>query len=126
MLIIGIPRNGIAYGFFYCRQPKGAIEAELPDMRGNARTPSGLVLKLTEGVENIRGDSGLMAKARDAREDGCNYALEGIFPGGTNRETAEELVKILMSAHQSDLYKPGEPFRGGVIFLENGQYEFME
>ena len=102
-----------------------AIEAELPDMRGNARTPSGLVLKLTEGVENIRGDSGLMAKARDAREDGCNYVLEGIFPGGTNMETADHVVKLLMSAHQSDLYKLGEKFKGGVIFLENGQYEFM-
>lgn len=117
---------GKAYGFFYCRAPKREFEAELPRMRANARTPSELELSLIEGVENLRGDSDLMSLARRARDDGCNYALEAMFPGETNRETADQVVKILMSAHQSYLYRKGEPFRGGVIFQENGGYEFMD
>jgi len=117
---------GKAYGFFYCRASKHEIEERLPRIRLNASTPSELELSLTEGVENLRGESELMALAQQAKQSGNNYVFEAIYPGFSNRKTAGELGDILNETYQSPLYEEGEPFRGGTVFKENGKYVFRE
>lgn len=117
---------GKAYGFFHCRASKREFEAPLPKMRENVQTPSELELTLIEGVENLRGDSELMHFVRMARENGCNYVLEAVCPGKTGKTTANEVIKILISAYQSHLYKKGEPFNGDVIFEKDGGYEILD
>ena len=117
---------GKAYGFFACNAKKEAIEAELPDIRQMARTPSELELALIEGFNNLKGDERLMALAEEAREAGNNYVLEATYSDATNRKTADEVAGILNQAYQSPLYEKNEQFSGGIVFEENGKYVFRD
>ena len=117
---------GQAYGFFDCRASKGDIEAELPTVRDLARVPSALELSLIEGVENLTGDERLMALAKEAKESGMRYVMEAKFPSDTNKQTAGELGDVLNSIYTSSLFDKGEPFKGAVVYEENGKYVFRE
>lgn len=64
---------GKAYGFFHCRASQQEIEAELPFIRRLVNAPSQLELSLIEGVENLKGDSDLLALAKKA---GLRYVLK--------------------------------------------------
>ncbi len=113
---------GKAYGFFGCSASKQAIEAELPKIRSLAQTPSALELTLTEEVDHITGDPTLVHLAHTAKKNGSNYYIEATCDETTNRETAEELGMILNQAYKSPLYTKNEPFRGDVVYQENGHY----
>ncbi|MBI2663611.1 hypothetical protein HYX15_03735 [Candidatus Woesearchaeota archaeon] len=117
---------GEAYGFFDCRATKEAIEAELPTIRRLVETPSGLELSLTEGMDNVRGDSKLVSLAREAGESGIKYMLKANYPDADNNTTADELAGILNQAYQSPLYKKGEEFKGTIVYEEKGDYIFRE
>ena len=131
---------GKAYGFFDCSASKEEIEAELPIIREITQIPSELELSLIEGMENLKGDSDLMAIAQDAKKKGIRYVLEAtysnptkkerqyIFPFAmlTNKETAKVVVDILNHAYQPPLYQKGEPFRGEVVYKEGDQYLFRK
>jgi len=92
---------GRAYGFFYCDASKQEIETELPTIRELVKTPSQLELSLIEGMDHIKGDERLTALAQEAKQDGINYVLQATYPGGTNRDTADEVASILNQAYQS-------------------------
>jgi hypothetical protein len=113
---------GQAYGFFYCRESKDAIETELPTIREVTNVPSRLELSLIEGVEKLRGDSRLMEIAQQEKSEGMRYILEAKCSDITNKGAADEIATILNQAYQSPLYNKGEPFRGEVIFEQNGEY----
>ena len=117
---------GRAYGFFDCKASKGEVEAELPTLRDAAQTPSGLELSLIEGVDRLRGDPDLMRLAQEAKRQGNRLVLEAEYPNATNSKAADELKDILVQAYQSPLFKPeaSEPFRGGIVYRENGKYVF--
>lgn len=117
---------GKAYGFFHCRASRQEIEAELPFIRELVNTPSQLELSLIEGVENLKGDSALLALAQKAGEAGLRYVLEATYPNATNQKTAEEVAAILNQTYQTPLYEEGEPFFGEVVYREGNQYLFME
>ena len=119
-------KEGKAYGFFYCTASKAEIEAELPTIRDCAQTPSQLELTLMEGVDKIKGNGNLMALAQQAQDEGMRYVVEAKYQGATNQATANELADILNQTYQSPLYQPGEPFRGAVVYEENGEYVFRE
>ena len=117
---------GRAYGFFYCDASKQEIETELPKIREMVKTPSKLELSLIEGMDNIRGDENLTAIAQEAKQDGMNYVLKGIYPSGTNKETADEVASIFNQAYQSSLYETNASFRGEVVYEEKGDYVFRD
>jgi len=117
---------GRAYGFFYCNASKLEIETTLPRIRELVETPSQLELSLIEGMDNLQGDEGLIALAQEAKEGGINYVLQAMYPGGTNRSTADELSSILNQAYQSPLYQTGESFFGEIAYGEDGEYIFKE
>ena len=117
---------GKAYGFFYCNASKQEIETELPTIRELVRTPSQLELSLVEGMDNIKGDKRLIALAQEAKRDGINYMLQTTYPNGTNKDTADEVAGILNQTYQSPLYKAKEPFRGAIVYEENGEYVFRD
>jgi len=117
---------GKAYGFFDCTASKKEIEAELPAIRELAQIPSQLELSLTEGMDNLKGDSDLMSLAQEAKKEGIKYVLEATYSGATNKETADEVAAILNQAYQTPLYKEGESFKGEIVYREGDQYIFRE
>jgi hypothetical protein len=117
---------GRAYGFFYCNASKQEIETELPTIRDLVRTPSHLELSLIEGMDNLKGDQRLTTLAQEAKQDRINYVLEATYPGGNNKNTADEVAAILNQAYQSPLYKAKEPFKGAIVYEENGEYIFRD
>jgi len=117
---------GTAYAFFDCRASKDQIETELPNIRQCVKTPSKLELSLTEGVENLTGDTELVALAKEAKEGGMRYVLQAKYPGATNNQTADEVASIMNQAYQTPLYADKEEFRGGIVYQEKGQYVFRE
>jgi len=77
-------------------------------------------------MDDLKGDERLTALAQKAKQHGINYVLEATDPKGTNRETADELASILNQAYQSSLYQAKEPFKGAVVYEENGEYVFRD
>lgn len=118
--------KGKAYGFFYCNASKSAIESELPAIRKMVKTPSKLELSLTEGMDNLKGDSKLMALAQEAKQDGINYVLEATYSNASNKQAADEVAGILNQAYQSPLYKNKEQFKGAVVYEDKGEYVFRD
>jgi len=122
----GLKPVGRAYGFFDCDASKAAIEAELPHLRHMAQTPNQLELSLTEGVGTLQVDSALRAIIQQSEYPPYRFALQARYEGATNRETADQLNSILNQAYQSPLYQKGEPFRGDIVYEENGDYLLYE
>ncbi len=52
--------------------------------------------------------------------------LQATYPNGTNRDTADKVASILNQAHQSPLYEAREPFKGAIVYEENGEYVFRD
>jgi len=119
-------KEGRAYGFFYCSASKAEIQSELPNIRELVKTPSKLELSLTDGVDNLKGDSKLMALAQKAKKGGINYVLEATYSNASNKQAADEVAGILNQAYQSPLYKDKEQFRGGVVYKPNSKYSFID
>lgn len=117
---------GKAYGFFDCRATKEQIEAELPTIRELTKVPSALELKLLEGFEALEGTPKFMEKVREAKEAGLKYVIDAALPNATNKTVADEVSVILNQTYQSPLYNEGEPFNGGIIYEENGDFVFRE
>ena len=117
---------GMAYAFFDCRASKEQIEAELPTIRECVKTPSNLELSLTEGVEKLRGDTRLMAVAKEAKESGMRYVLQAKYKDATNKQTADEVASVMNQAYQSPLYADKEEFRGAIVYQDMGKYVFRE
>src|SRR3989344_8833151 len=121
-------KEGKAYGFFDCNASKYAIESELSLIRRLVKTPSELELSLMELTENpsvssLR-DSKLRSIVNDAKDAGIRYFMEATYLNGTNKQTADEVAKILNQAYHSPLYQKGEEFGGAIVYEENGKYVF--
>lgn len=116
---------GKAYGFLDYNGPKGLLERELEDIRlsPDFQVPSALELSLTEGVEGIEGDLGLMGIALGARGAGMTYVLEARYPNATNEQAAAEISSIFQQISQSPLDNGSN--RYGIVYEENGDYTFM-
>ena len=140
-------KMGEAYGFFDCEASKERIEAVLPDIRSDVKTPSELELSLMEGPDGIRGDSKLMAcydrtrtrmifpegmstskrseMTKKAEKTDVRYVMKAVNPGATNEDAARGLGCVLNCvAHMSSLYDGA--FRGAVVYEENGEYVLHE
>ena len=117
---------GRAYGFFYCNASKKEIEIELPTIRKLVKTPSQLELTLIQGMDNIKGDKGLIALAQEAKQGDLNYMFQATSPNRTNKYAADEVASILNQAYQSSLYKTKEPFKGAIVYEKNGEYVFRD
>ncbi len=91
-----------------------------------AGTPSNLELSLIEGTDNLKGDSSLIALAKEAKGEGMNYVLEGAYENATHEETADRLADILNQVYQSPLYGEKETFSGAVVYKKNSKYVFRE
>ena len=113
---------GKAYAFFDCEDSREAIEGELPIIRSLAKTPSELELSLTEGFDQLQGDSQIAGIAREAKEAGMNYILEARYPTASNLTTADELSSVLNQMYQSPLYPNGGKFRGAIFYKDKDQY----
>ena len=119
-------RVGKAYAFFNCEASKEDVEKELPFIRECVETPNALELSLMEGTDVLTGDTQLLQIARDAKDAGIRYVMEGTYPNATNHQTADEVASILNQAYQSPLYEKGEQFMGEVVYRERGKYIFRE
>ncbi len=117
---------GKAYGFFDCSASRKKIETELPKIRKLVHTPREVDLSLFDDISNIRGDSNLMSVIEHAKNTGLKYALEASYPSASNRNAANEVATILSQTYQTHLFDEGEPFRGEIVFEENGKYVFRE
>lgn len=117
---------GKAYGFFDCSASKTEIEGKLPVVREYTKTPSGLELSLIEGVENLKGDSKLMALAKEAKESGMRYVMKATYPDATNEKTSGELQALLINTSNSLFCMTDEHIRGEIVYKEKGEYLFRE
>jgi hypothetical protein len=52
--------------------------------------------------------------------------LQATYPNGTHKDTADEVASILNQAYQSPLYEAKEPFKGAIVYEENGGYVFRD
>lgn len=121
-----IAKAGKAYGFFDCSASKEAIEAELPAIRIELKTPNELELSLIEGMDNIRGDKRLTDLAQEAKQDGMRYVMEATYPGATNERTSGELQALLINTSNLLFCRTNEHIRGKVVYEEKGEYVFRE
>lgn len=124
-----VPRDmesivGKAYGFFDCRASKNEIEGLMPKIRKYAQTPPEAQLSLIDDMDKADWDSQLIPIAEKAKKRGNKYASEATYRGATNRDAADEVAQVLIQAYQSNFYEEGEPFRGEVVFKEEGKYIF--
>ncbi len=121
---------GNAYALFACRASKDEIEKELPVLRNVAQTPGSLETKLFSGVPDLpetREHPDLRDILHVARGEGINYTMAAQSPRLTNKQAAGELTHLLDIVYAgSSLYYPKEPFRGQVVYEENGRYEFHD
>jgi hypothetical protein len=111
-------KDGEAYGIFYCGEPAAAVQKELPFAREAAEVPDGLVLKLTEGLDELK-DPRLTTFATLARGANLNFVLAANCPNLDNKGTASELAAVFRMLHALPLYKNGEPLRAEVVY-DNG------
>lgn len=122
-------REGKAYGFFDCSASKEAIEAELPAVRIDTKTPKELELSLIEGMDQLRGelnDADLLSIVRKAKEDGMKYVMKATYPGATNEKTSGELQALLINTSNSLFCQTNEHIRGRFVYEEKGKYIFRE
>jgi hypothetical protein len=122
---------GKAYAIFDCSASKEEIEAQLPSIREDMKTPPTLTLCLTEGIENLECDDSLKHVIKEKKLDGLRFVLEANDSRATNVKTAGELVAIQNEAYQLPLYEDinghKEPYYGEVIYRgRGGKYHFME
>ena len=110
---------GEAYGIFYCGKAAAAVRAELPVAGKAAEVPEGLVLKLTEGLGELK-DPRLATIVALSRKANLNLVLAASCSGLSNERVASELADVLRMLHASPLYEKGEPLRAEVIY-DNGQ-----
>ena len=118
---------GEAYGFFYCTASKEAIEAELPAVRIDTRTPKELELSLAEGMDNLRrvsNNADLLSIVREAKEDGMRYVMKATYPGATNEKTSEELQALLINTSNSLFCQTDEHISGKIVYKDKGKYVF--
>ena len=116
-------KSGRSYGIFDCNASKQRIQAELPKLRRLTGTPSDLELSIRD-IDDVRGDSDLMPRIRDAKKAGMRYVAEADCPNATNADAARALTIISNQGYQSPLWKKDEPYRGEIIHKENGKYAF--
>lgn len=116
---------GKAYGFFGSNNPKNAVEKELYDACGafGIHTEG---LRLTEGMDNVRGDPGLTGIANKAKGKGINYLLEMEGPGMDNEKTAGMVADILNRAYMSDTLGDMKTFERAIVFERDGDYVFRD
>jgi hypothetical protein len=117
---------GRAYGLFDCRSGREEIEAEFAPIRRCVRTPDGLGISFVGGVGNQEIDERIMDIVRGAKESGIRYVTEATCPGETNRRTADEEASMFNQLYLSPHFMEGEPFRGGIVFEERGEYASRE
>jgi len=118
---------GEAYAFFDCSAPREQVAEEISYIRDLVKTPKTARLRLGErGVPCISHnslDEELLGIALDAHKAKVKYALTvGPSPCMNNRQAADELGAILNQAYLSPLYQQDEPFRGRIVYKENGHY----
>jgi thermostable 8-oxoguanine DNA glycosylase len=116
-------KTGEAYAFFNCRASKEEIERELPFIRDAVKTPNQLELSLTEGID-LESFKHLELKeiAREAKETGIRYSMKASYKDVRNKQTADELARVLNQSYQSPLYQDKEEFRGGIFYKKNRHY----
>ncbi len=114
-------KAGVAYGLFYCGKDAAAVQAELPSARKAAVVPKGLVLKLTEGLGELR-DLRLAPFVRQAEQAGLDFVLAATCPGLSNEKTASELADVFNMLYQSSLYQSGESLRAEVVYDNGKEY----
>jgi len=119
-------KPGEAYAFFNCDASKEDIERAMPNIRHCAQTPGELELSLMESADNLVGDPKLLEIAKEAKDAKIKHAMKATCPNKTNLQTADEIATILNQAYQSPLYEKAEPFRGEVVYEDNGRYVFRE
>lgn len=117
-------KTGKAYGFFDCKAPIEDVLKELSDIRVSKPipTPSALELSLTEGIENLNGDLGLIGIASEAKDAGLTYVLEATYPNATNEQTTYEISSIFQQMSQTQLDDGSN--RYGVVYDNNDDYVF--
>jgi|SRR3989344_3694429 len=107
---------GRSYGFFDSAYSSEEIQGKISDIRVHVQIPNELELSLMEELENLNTESQLFQIAKDARDKGMNYMLEGTFPNVTDEKTAEELKAIIIPIASSYL----------IAYKESGKYKFKE
>lgn len=114
---------GRAYAFFRFTYPRQKIQDELPFIRESVKTPNELELSLMEELKNLNTESQLFQIAKEAKDKGMNYVIEGTYPNATNNKTAEELHAILNA-----LYPPSRLFESlfQIVSQKSGRYVFWE
>ena len=137
-------QGGKAYAFFDCDASKVQIEAELPQIREDARTPTGLNLKLSQGIAGLKlekelldplsfpADYRVMSKERlaTAREErrplsSMKYALVAEYDQMDNKQVAGELGDVVNNIHLRYNKDTGF-FRGAIVYKDNAEYVLRE
>ncbi len=140
---------GKAYGFLNCKASKDKIEKFLPNIKEKIKIPSTLELFVVKGINNIfrvieektdsEGEKDYELKelyefilgdysperCKGSRKSRLRCLIEATCPDTTNKETAEELIKLINGINQTpSLYKPEEILEGVVFYKKgNGYYD---
>lgn len=114
---------GKAYGFFSYNGLISEIESEIPSIREFVKTPSELELKLTDGMNNVVGDEGLVSLAKNFKN--VRYMLEATYPNHGNLETSSYLGDILNGIACKVHEEEGEVFVE-LAYESDGKYVLID
>ncbi len=111
---------GRAYGFFSSDAPEREINSYLPEACKYVSAKSELELSLIESVSDSRGDVELVAIAKEAEQKGNNYVLQAEYPGGTNKDAANDLADVSNYLHGA--LQDKNIYFEKIVYAENGTY----
>lgn len=117
---------GKAYGFFQYDASLNDIEAILPVIRERAETPSLVEFFFTLAEDAMLPATDMMDLLREGQRHGRNVAVETFFIGKRHEEAADELSLVLQGLYHSHLYRSGEPFFGDILFMKDGNWEYLD
>lgn len=112
---------GVAYGFFDSDASTEEIESVFPKIRDIYSIPDRTEFNLRTGVESLTEDPAYKTLLTDKRSD-RRYIVQAKLPGGTNGQTADELVQLLNGVYAADLSLN----RANIAHREGDQYVFRE
>ena len=130
--------GGEAYGFFHSDASREIIEEQFPKLLYH-EAPDKSSLYLTEGMDNVEGNDGLLAIVEEVKEYNkeynpesekeCNYMLKVTCPGITNKEAADVLEDMFNLLSYSPVYTQKdreEKLQVAIAYKENGKYVFRD
>jgi len=117
---------GQAYGLFDCNAEREQVQSLISEIDRAGQVSPDLELELFDPPAGIMTAIRLLEAPQSTSYNNLRYLVDATLPRATDRQTADELAKILNQDHLSALYKKGEKFEAKILYKENGRWTLRD